>query len=84
MCGLTSGVPNGARIVRGKDAGSTPWQAVTLKRKPNSMNYGETMFDLAYCAATLISERYLVTAAHCETKYVFNDVCQGFFLHVGD
>ncbi len=67
LCGLTTGVPNNARIVRGKDASSTPWQAVLLKRKPSSKP-GETMFDLAYCGATLISERYLVTAAHCEPK----------------
>ncbi len=67
LCGLTTGVPNNARIVRGKEASSTPWQAVLLKRKPSSKR-GEAMFDLAYCGATLISERYLVTAAHCEPK----------------
>ncbi|XP_048342980.1 prothrombin [Sphaerodactylus townsendi] len=47
----------GGRIVKGQDAqlGSAPWQVMLFKKSPQEL----------LCGASLISDRWILTAAHC-------------------
>lgn len=55
-----------ARIVGGSQVriNQHPWQGALLEKKKNT--------NTPYCGATLISDRWVITAAHCTERYYSN------------